>query len=164
MESADLEWSAEVGRAFLGGGALSTGTQGNRLTVSSARKGRHLDECWRMEVKCKFQNRTLKSSSGYFKISLCSILLIKQWHSTSLHYFHSHSYMSSTPICESLQGREQERFFFCFFVFCFFFLNNCHLLGAYSIIIFYHNIIIILLNYNLLNIIFPTANQWVWNY
>ena len=51
MESADLEWSAEVGRAFLGGGALSTGTQGNRLTVSSARKGRHLDECWRMEVK-----------------------------------------------------------------------------------------------------------------
>lgn len=31
MASADLEWSAEVGRAFLGGGALSTGTQGNRL-------------------------------------------------------------------------------------------------------------------------------------
>jgi len=158
MESADLEWSAEVGRVLLGGGALSTDTQGNRMTVSSARKGRHLNECWRMEVKCKFQNRTLKSSSGCFKISLCSILLIKQWHITSVHYFHSHSYMSSTPIYESLQGREQERFFF------FFFLNNCHLLGAYSIIIFYHNIIMILLNYNLLNIIFPTANQWVWNY
>lgn len=116
MASADLEWSAEVGRALLGGGALSTGTQGNRLTVSSARKGRHLDECWRMEVKCKFQNRTLKSPSGCFKISLCSILLIKQWHITSVHYFHSHSYMPSSPIYESLQARKQERFLFLFLI------------------------------------------------
>ena len=50
------------GRGLIGGGALSTGAQGNRLTISSARKGRHLDKCWRMEAKCKFQNRTLKLS------------------------------------------------------------------------------------------------------
>ena len=61
MESADLEWSAEVGRVLLGGGALSTDTQGNRMTVSSARKGRHLNDQQR-----KGMQRHL--SSGKYKL------------------------------------------------------------------------------------------------